>query len=273
MLIGKRTFNFSEMAAIMAVLNVTPDSFYDGSRISRLDEAVDRAVQLEAKGSDIIDIGGESSRPGSLPLSVSDELQRVIPVVETVCRTVNVPVSVDTTKAEVAERAINAGASLINDISAMTFEPSMADVVKNYEVPIVLMHMKGKPENMQKNPTYDDPVKEISEWLLNRAAWAEKKGVKAEKIILDPGIGFGKRLEDNLKLIRHFAAAVAGRYPVLIGHSRKRFIGELTGKHKPSDRLFGSIGAAVMAVECGASIIRVHDPEETRDAIMVAKSI
>ncbi|MBL8025374.1 MAG: dihydropteroate synthase [Fibrobacteres bacterium] len=273
MKIGSRTFNFGSMPAIMAIMNTTPDSFYSGSRLSATEDAIEQALKLESSGADIIDIGGESTRPGSLPVSIEEELKRVIPVVEMVCKKVRIPVSIDTNKGEVAERGINAGAALVNDVSALTADKSMADIVKNYSVPVVLMHMKGTPDNMQNAPSYHDPVAEITTWLLGRAAFAEKKGIAAEKIILDPGIGFGKRLEDNLKLIRGFSAAVNGRYPVLIGHSRKRFIGEITGQDKPENRLYGSLGAAVMSAYYGAAILRVHDPLETKEAVMTAKRI
>jgi dihydropteroate synthase len=269
MRIGNKTFNLGERPFLFGIVNVTPDSFYDKGRHYSPEDAVARATALEADGADLLDVGGESTRPGSDPLPEDEELRRVIPVIHAITLRASVPVSIDTTKSAVARAALDAGAALINDVSGMTHDPAMRDLAASAGVPVVLMHMPGTPKTMQDNPHYEDAVREVGDWLLLRAAEAERAGIPAEQIILDPGIGFGKRLEDNLALIRGFARYINNRYPVLIGHSRKRFIGLLTGRTDPVDRLYGSLGAAAGAALHGAHFLRVHDVRETRDCLAV----
>jgi dihydropteroate synthase len=269
MVIGGKPFPINKKTYLLGILNITPDSFYNGNRYMVSEKAIDRARQLEKEGADIIDVGGESTRPGSNPVSLEEELQRVIPVIRAIIQSCRIPVSIDTNKSAVAAQALDAGAALINDISALTFDDKMAELAAGSHVPVILMHMQETPKTMQKNPYYHDVVQEIGDYLLNRAAFAEKKGIRPENIILDPGIGFGKRLEDNIRLVRDFPKYINHRYPVLIGHSRKRFIGSLLDRENTRDRLFGSLGAAAAAVHSGADFLRVHDVLETRELLEV----
>lgn len=269
MKIADKTFPAGPNARILGILNITPDSFYDGGRHADHGAAVSRARDLAAAGADIIDVGGESTRPGADTVPAGAEKQRTAPVIAAIVEHLRVPVSIDTTKAEVAEAALLAGAGLINDVSALTFDGNMAALAAGARVPVILMHMQGTPKTMQNNPGYQDVVSEVGDYLLARAAFAEKQGIAPENIILDPGIGFGKRLSDNLALMRRFTPYIRGRYPVCIGHSRKRFIGEILGLESPGDRLFGSLGAACAAAQSGAAFIRTHDVRETREALAV----
>jgi len=254
-------------AGLFGILNLTPDSFYDGGRFLDPGTALEQALRLESEGADIIDIGGESSRPGSEGVPEAEEMERVLPVIRAVRGRSRVPLSVDTRRAAVAEAALSAGADCINDISALLHDPAMASVAAAAKVPVVLMHMQGAPKTMQQEPRYENVVREVGEFLLNRAAFAESRGVLPENIILDPGIGFGKNVEHNCALIRGFAPWIGGRYPVLIGHSRKSFIGRLLDLPSPEDRLFGSLGAAAAAVLSGARFLRVHDVRATREML------
>jgi dihydropteroate synthase len=273
MRIKDKNFPVSAGPYLIGILNITPDSFHAGSRTPELDQALAQAQKLFSDGADILDIGGESTRPGSDPMDESIELARVIPVVRALGKRISAPLSIDTCKSKVAEQAIKEGAAMLNDITALSHDPAMADLARAAKVPVVLMHMQGDPKTMQENPSYDDPVREVGDFLLARAAFAEKKGILPENIILDPGIGFGKRTEDNLALIRGFADYIRGRYPVLIGHSRKRFIGTLISRPDTGDRLFGSLGAAAAAVRHGAAFLRVHDVRETREMLTVALAV
>jgi len=265
---GKRTL-------IMGILNVTPDSFYDGGRYSSVESALERARIMVKEGADIIDVGGESSRPGSLPVSKDEEMKRVLPVIKAISDELDVPISVDTYRAEVAEEAINAGANMVNDITAMRGD-DMAKVVREHGVPICLMHMKGTPQNMQKNPHYGDVMAEIARFLYERAEYAIAKGIDERNIILDPGIGFGKRtgegIEDNCEIIARLAELKSLGFPVLIGASRKTFIGNLSNT-EADERLEGSLGAEAMAIANGADILRVHDVKETKRMAMVVDRI
>ena len=221
---GKRIFKWGERTYIMGVLNITPDSFSDGGKYLYPKRAVKRALEMQAQGADIIDIGGESSRPGAEPVSVEEELRRVVPVLEEVCDKLDIPVSIDTYKSEVAEKAIELGADMVNDISALRFDPNMVKVVADYDVPVVLMHMKGTPRDMQLNPSYDDVMHEIVSFLHDRKQFAVSHGVDEHKIILDPGIGFGKRtgkgIEDNCEILRRLKELKVLGNPVLVGASR-----------------------------------------------------
>jgi dihydropteroate synthase len=270
--IGTRTFDLSRRTLVMGILNVTPDSFSDGGRYLHPDEAVARALRMAEEGADIIDIGGESSRPGSDPVPEEEETRRVVGVIEAVSKRTDIPLSVDTYKAAVARRAVEAGASMINDISALTFDPAMAALAARLSVPVVLMHIKGTPRDMQKDPRYTDLIGEIRDFLDRAIRHATEAGVDPERIIVDPGIGFGKTAGDNLRLIGHIRDFFDLGRPVLIGASRKNFIGVVTGR-PVENRLWGSVGAAAAAALLGAHIVRVHDVAETRDALSVVDAI
>lgn len=273
--IGK-TLRTGKRTLIMGILNVTPDSFYDGGRYASVESALERAREMVEGGADIIDVGGESSRPGSLPVGKDEELSRILPVIKAISDEMDVPISVDTYRAEVAEEAIKAGAGMVNDITAMGSDENMAGIVREYGVPICLMHMKGTPQNMQKNPHYDDVMAEITKFLHERAEYAMAKGIDEKNIILDPGIGFGKRtgegIEDNCEIIARLAELKSLGFPVLVGASRKTFIGNLSNT-RVEERLEGSLGAEAMAIANGADILRVHDVKETKRMAMVVDRI
>lgn len=269
---GGRTLELGRRTLIMGILNITPDSFSDGGRYNTTDRAVARALQLAEEGADIIDIGGESSRPGAAPVSEEEEIGRVVGAIEEIAKRIDTPLSVDTYKASVARRAVEAGAAMINDISALTFDPDMAPLAAALSVPVVLMHIKGTPRDMQKDPHYTDLIGEVRSALGQAIRHAVAAGIDPERIIIDPGIGFGKTAEDNLTLIGHVDDFFELGRPVLIGASRKSFIGVLTGK-PVQERLSGSIGAASAAALLGAHIVRVHDVAETRDALTVVDAI
>lgn len=261
-----------EKTKIMGILNVTPNSFSDGGKFADKDSAVARAIQMAKDGADIIDIGGESTRPGAEPVSVDEELKRVIPVIEEIVCEVDLPISIDTMKADVAEAAIEAGAAMINDVSAMRFDPAMAGVAAKSGGPVVLMHMKGTPRDMQDNPEYDSLMGEIISFLDERALAAIEAGVAPENIIVDPGIGFGKTLDHNLEILRRLPELKSLGYPILVGASRKAFIGAILGT-EPDDRIEGTVAAVTAAVMNGASIVRVHDVKEMARAARVADAI
>jgi dihydropteroate synthase len=263
---------FSEGPLLMGVLNVTPDSFFDGGLYENQTSAIARAKQMVEEGADMIDIGAESSRPGSNPISEREELKRLIPIVEAVHDAVLVPLSVDTTKAEVARRAIQAGAAIVNDISALTFDPDMARVVSESGAAVVLMHMQGVPRTMQRAPHYGDVVKEVRAFLADRIQAADAAGISRKRIILDPGIGFGKLLEHNLTLLAHLKMLTALGRPLLVGTSRKGFIGQILDQ-SVRERLFGTAAAVAMAVQQGAAMLRVHDVGAMRDVIRTVTAI
>ncbi len=254
---------------IMGILNVTPDSFHDGGNYFSVESAVKRAYRIAGEGADIIDVGGESTRPGSKPVSIQEEIDRVCPVIEIIANELDLPVSVDTTKSEVAEAAVKAGAAIINDISGLTFDKKIADIAAEYNTGLVLMHIKGTPEDMQVDPVYDDLIGEISEFLTTARDKALQAGVEKEKIILDPGIGFGKTLEDNYMILKNISSFRELGSPLLIGLSNKSLIGRLYGDN--SSRLPGTIALNTVSILNGADIIRVHDVKEHRlalDALM-----
>ncbi len=270
--VGGRLFDLARQTLIMGILNVTPDSFSDGGKYLDKDRAVARALQMAEEGADIIDIGAESSRPGAEPVSEQEETRRVVGVIEEIAKRIDTPVSIDTYKAEVARRAVEAGAAMINDISALTFDPNMAPLAARLSVPVILMHIKGTPRDMQKDPRYTDLIGEIKSFLDRAVQHATGAGIDPERIIIDPGIGFGKTAEDNLTLIGHIRDFFEIGRPVLVGASRKSFIGALTGR-PADDRLWGSIGAAAAAALLGAHLVRVHDVAQTRDALVVVDAI
>ena len=244
----------------MGILNVTPDSFYDGGRYCDVDRAVEKAFSLVKDGADILDIGGESTRPGAAEVSPQEEMDRVCPVIEKISKMVTVPVSVDTTKSSVAEAALKAGASIVNDISGLTFDEGIAAVAARYSASIVLMHIQGTPRTMQVNPRYSDLLSDIYAFLDEAVQKAVSNGVEQDKIIVDPGIGFGKSLEDNYRIIQNLSFIKKMGYPVLIGLSRKSLIGNLYGDD--SDRLPGTLALNTVAALRGADILRVHDVKE-----------
>jgi len=256
----------------MGIVNVTPDSFYDGGRFADPGRAVEHGLALAGEGADILDIGGESSRPGSEPVSADEELRRVVPVISGLRTRTAALISVDTTKLEVAEAALDAGADIVNDISASGLDPRILVLAARYGAGFVMMHMKGAPKTMQHEPHYDDAVAEIRAFLAGKIAAAQTYGLDTSCIVLDPGIGFGKRLEDNLVLINHLDAFAALDRPLLVGVSRKAFIGRILDA-APDDRLEGTIAAAVVSVVRGAHILRVHDVKAIGRAARVADAI
>jgi dihydropteroate synthase len=251
-----------QRTVIMGILNVTPDSFYDGGRYARAEAAVQRALQMVQDGADIVDIGGESTRPGSQPVPEEEELRRVLPVIEAVRGQVDVPISIDTTKSRVAERALQAGACMVNDISGLGFDPRMAEVVARHGALCCVMHIQGTPQTMQQNPQYEDVVRDISRYFEERLALAERAGIPRENIWLDPGIGFGKTVEHNLEILRRLREFTAFGLPILIGTSRKSFIGKILGDLPPEERLEGTAATVAIAIMNGANAVRVHDVRE-----------
>ena len=259
-LVFNMNIEFGRKTLIMGILNVTPDSFYDGGSHFEKNKAVERAYELCNDGADIIDIGGESTRPGAESVSLSEEMDRVCPVIEALAGKIGIPISVDTYKSEVAEEALKLGASVVNDISGLNFDESMAGVAAKYNAYIVLMHIKGTPKNMQVNPEYENLLEEIYSYLEKSKEKALKCGVDKNKIIIDPGIGFGKTLEDNYRILDNIAYFKKMELPVLIGLSRKSLIGRLC--EKDDDRLFATIALNSISAMNGADIIRVHDVKE-----------
>jgi dihydropteroate synthase len=271
--LGRRTY-------IMGVVNVTPDSFSDGGIFFESDAAVAQGQKLAAEGADILDIGGESTRPFSEPVSADEEIKRVIPVIEKLADHLTIPISIDTMKSQVARRAIEAGASMINDVSALRFDPAMGNVAREFGTPVVLMHMLGSPKTMQDTPIYHDLIADILDFLKDAIARAQKQGIARSKLIVDPGIGFGKTVSHNLLLIRHLHAFAALEAPVLIGPSRKTFIRKLLKDENRDDispKLplveTGTQAAVAAAVLGGAHILRVHDVASTRATIRIIDAI
>jgi dihydropteroate synthase len=255
---------------IMGILNVTPDSFSDGGKFFAPDKAVEHARRLASEGADIIDIGGESSRPGSESVSTEDEIQRVIPILEKLKDEFDIPISIDTTKSEVASRALKAGASIVNDISAMNFDEKIGEVAAKHGAYLILMHMRGTPKEMQQDTKYNDLIGEIHSYLEAATNKAAKAGVANNRLIIDPGIGFGKSVEGNFSILKSLHRFLDLDYPLLVGVSRKSFIGK---ELEMPDRLEGSIAAACYAVLNGADIVRVHDVAETKRAISMIEKI
>ncbi|MFH1736492.1 MAG: dihydropteroate synthase, partial [Actinomycetota bacterium] len=251
----------SQRTCIMGVLNVTPDSFSDGGRFFDKKTADAHAVQMVEDGADIIDIGGESTRPGAEPVFEEDEKKRVLPVIETLAGQIGVPISIDTYKTGIAQAALDAGAAMVNDISGLSFDPEMAGLAVARNTPVVIMHMQGTPRNMQENPRYESLIGEITGFLSGQAKVAESAGVAADRIIIDPGIGFGKTVEHNLEIVKRLKEFTSLGYPVMIGVSRKSFIGKVLGT-EVDERLEGTAAAVACSVLNGASLVRVHDVKE-----------
>ena len=256
----------------MGVLNVTPDSFSDGGQFLDAEKAVEHGLRMAAEGAAIIDVGGESTRPGSAPVSSEQQIRRVAPVIKALCAKTSTSISIDTYKLDVARAALDAGAAMINDITALGDE-RMGELAAERQVPVVLMHIQGTPATMQIEPKYDDVVGEVLDFLLSRANRAERLGVARERIFIDPGVGFGKTLEHNLLLLRNIDRFVSTGYRVLVGTSRKSFIGKLTAKEKPADRIFGTAATVALCAAAGVSIVRVHDVAEMMDVLKVANAV
>jgi len=270
--VKSKSFVLGPRTWLMGVINVTPDSFYDGGIYLDAARAVERGLEIAAENADIIDIGGESTRPGANPVPAKEEIRRILPVIAGIREKTKALISVDTTKAEVAEAALASGADIINDISAGRFDSKMLPLAARTGAGIILMHMKGTPVTMQLSPHYKDVLGEITSFLEERVEAAESMGIRRERIIVDPGIGFGKNLEDNLTLINNLAALAELGRPVLVGISRKSFIGNILNLG-PEERLEGTIAAAVVSLLRGASLLRVHDLRAVKRAITVAETI
>lgn len=256
-----------ERARIMAILNVTPDSFSDGGEHFAPQDALTLAREAEARGADLIDVGGESTRPGSEAIPVAEEIARTAPVIAAIRAGSDIPVSIDTRKADVARAALDAGAGVVNDVSSLTFDPSLADVAAQANVPVILMHHQGPPRTMQDDPHYEDVVLDVYDWLAERVAVAEAAGIPRAQITVDPGIGFGKTLQHNVSLLRNLSIYHGLGCAVMLGASRKRFIGTLSGVTEARERISGSLIAAVQGAAQGVQLLRVHDTEETRQAL------
>jgi dihydropteroate synthase len=256
----------------MGVVNITPDSFSDGGRFLAAEDALAQGVRLVCEGAALIDLGGESTRPGSDPVGTDEEVRRVVPVVEALADQVGAPLSVDTVKAEVARRALVAGARFINDVSALRHDPEMVEVVAEAGCPVCLMHMQGQPKTMQDDPRYDDVVDEVVGFLEDRLSFAVAHGVREEQILVDPGIGFGKTVEHNLTLLRRLDRVVSLGRPVVLGTSRKRFLGAILGS-EPGQRVIGTVATTVAGLLAGAHIFRVHDVKPNFEALRVGLAI
>ncbi len=260
------------LPCVMGIVNVTPDSFSDGGLYADTESAVARGLLLAAEGAAIIDVGGESTRPGSEAVAVGDELARVVPAIEGLAAASQALISIDTTKAAVARAALDAGAGLVNDVTALRGDPAMAALVAERGCPVCLMHMLGEPRTMQEDPRYDDVVGEVIAFLERRLTDALAAGVREEQVLLDPGIGFGKTLDHNLLLLRHLDRIAALGRPVVLGASRKRFIGALLGA-APLERAYGTVATTVLGVAAGAAVIRVHDVRANLEALRVTQAI
>ncbi len=267
---SNHVLNLSQRTHIMGILNVTPDSFSDGGRYLEVNKAVEHALKMVRDGADIIDVGGESTRPFSKKISRDEELERVIPVIEALAKELSVPISIDTYKGEVAEKSLKAGASIINDISALRFDPQMASIAAGACVPLILMHIKGTPQNMQDNPVYDDVVSEILKFFEKAIERAVSAGVREDLIIIDPGIGFGKTFDHNLEIIRELAGFESLNKPVLLGSSNKAFIGHILDRDTRDTGTMATVAAGVMN---GANIVRVHNIPKAAETVKIIDAI
>ncbi|MCS7173304.1 MAG: dihydropteroate synthase [Armatimonadetes bacterium] len=273
---GRYRLRLGERTLVMGILNVTPDSF-SGDGLLRhpdpVEAALSRAQDMVAAGADLLDVGGESTRPGADPVPLEEELRRVIPVIEALSTAVDVPISVDTQKSEVARRALRAGAWMVNDTSALRADPEMVRVVAEFGCPVVLMHMKGTPKDMQRDPRYGDVVGEVRAFLAERIAFAQRHGIPRERIVVDPGFGFGKRPEHNLEVVRRLAELQTLECPILIGPSRKSTIGRILQGAPPRERVEGTIALCVLSAAAGADLVRVHDVQAVVRAMRVADAV
>ncbi len=267
---GEVEYNFASRTHIMGIVNITPDSFSDGGKYFDTECAVAHGLMLAEEGADFLDIGGESTRPGSEPVSEEEELRRVVPVIEQLAKRCRIPISIDTYKSSVADAALAAGAAIVNDISGLTFDEKMAAVTARHQASIVLMHMKGAPKTMQENPSYNNVTNEVKEFLHAQTGIAETAGIK--QIILDPGIGFGKKFEHNVQLFRELKQFEELGYPILVGPSRKTFVGTILNL-PPDERLEGTAAAGTAAILNGAQILRVHDVKAMKRVALVADAL
>jgi dihydropteroate synthase len=271
---GAGTRPWSPGPVVVGILNVTPDSFSDGGNFIDPEAAAWHAHSMLDEGAGIIDVGGESTRPGSDPVSQEEEARRVVPVIERIIAArPGAVISVDTYRSATAAAALDAGATIVNDVSALRGDPRMASLVAEAGCPVILMHMQGEPKTMQREPRYSDVVREVKDFLLSRAEHAVATGVSQKNIIVDPGIGFGKTVDHNLALLRNLEAVVDLGFPVLVGASRKRFIGSITGVEEAADRVFGTVATTVLAYEKGATLFRVHDVRANSEALTVAEAV
>ncbi|MGI0482691.1 dihydropteroate synthase [Geminocystis sp. CENA526] len=271
--IRNHRFIWESRTYLMGILNVTPDSFSDGGKFNHRETALKQALMMIDRGADIIDIGGQSTRPGAQQITLDEELERVIPIICELRKISDTPISIDTTRATVAQQAIEHGADIVNDISSGTFDRSMLAEVAKLQVPIILMHIKGTPETMQNLTDYQDLIGEIKLFFQERIAEAIKLGIKKEHIILDPGIGFAKTYEQNLEILRNISEIKTLGFPVLIGTSRKSFIGKILNKENPLERIWGTAATCSYAITQGANILRVHDVEQMYDVIRVTDAL
>lgn len=265
--------DFSQKTYIMGILNVTPDSFSNGGRYFEKAAAIERALKMVEEGADMIDIGGESTRPGSEPIAIEKELRRTIPVIEALAGKITIPLSIDTYKSEVARKALDAGASMVNDISGLRFDPEMPKIISEYKVPVVIMHIKGRPKDMQQNPAYEALIPEIMDYFRRSMIIAEQSGISEDKIIIDPGIGFGKTSDHNLEIINNLSEFSLLEKPILVGPSRKAFIGKILGDVPVTERLEGTAAAVAVCIMNGANIVRVHDVKEMVKVVKVVDVI
>ncbi|OUL35514.1 dihydropteroate synthase [Nostoc sp. 106C] len=273
LILRERCFQWGQQTYLMGVLNVTPDSFSDGGKFNTTTAALTQAQALVATGADIIDVGGQSTRPGAEQITLAEELERVLPIVRELRSEINIPISVDTTRADVAKASIAAGADMINDISGGTFDSEMLPTVASLGVPIVLMHIRGNPQTMQQQTDYQDLMAEIYSFLAKQIAAATAAGIDPQKIIIDPGIGFAKNYEQNLEIFRRLRSLRALNCPILVGPSRKSFIGRILNQPDPKARVWGTAAACCAAIVNGADILRVHDVKEMRDVSLVTDAI
>ncbi|MDJ0737367.1 MAG: dihydropteroate synthase [Nostocaceae cyanobacterium] len=273
LIIRDRSFSWGLKTYIMGVLNVTPDSFSDGGEFNTITAAVAQAKALLAAGADIIDVGAQSTRPGAEQITLAEELQRLIPVLEALRQEINLPISVDTTSSEVAKAAVQAGADIINDISGGSFDLEMLPTVADLNVPIILMHIRGNPKTMQNQTDYEDLIREIYSFLARQIAVAIDAGIDQGKIIIDPGIGFAKNYEQNLEIFRRLPELRTLNCPILVGPSRKSFIGHILNQPDPKKRVWGTAAACCAAINAGADMLRVHDVKQMRDVCLVADAI
>jgi dihydropteroate synthase len=267
---GKVEYDLASRTHVMGILNVTPDSFSDGGRYLNIEQAIEHAQKLVEDGADFIDVGGESTRPGSDSVSIEEEIRRVIPVIESLNKKIGVPISIDTCKSDVAEAALQVGANIVNDISAMTFDTKMALVVAKHQASVVLMHIKGTPKNMQMNPNYNNVTEDVKQFLREQLEAATKAGIT--QIMIDPGIGFGKKFEHNIQLLKELKTFTSLGYPLLVGVSKKSFLSTILNL-PPNERAEGTAAAVTASILNGANIIRVHDVKEMKRVAMVSDAL
>lgn len=270
--IGRRQITLAGQPLIMGIVNLTPDSFSDGGQWCDISAAVDHAVQLEADGAHFLDLGGESTRPGATPVTVDEELRRVIPVLTALAGRVQIPLSIDTTKSQVAREALAAGAAIINDISGLRYDDAMADVCCEFQAGVICMHMQGTPQTMQQAPHYTDVVSEICDFFRSRQQELTQRGIHANQLVWDPGVGFGKTAEHNITILSSIARFRQLGRPILIGHSRKRFLQRVIGR-PVDERQYGTLGVSLGVASQGADIIRVHDVAAHRDALVAYQAV